>query len=144
MGKLLKIKEKNKRGFTVTELLVSIFVLTIGIVGVANSIPMAARIQKTGQAAASAVLLAQSKMEDVISESYDEISTGTVSEAYGFSSHSPSFRRTTQISTFNPNNPSIAPAQDLGIKKIIVSVFWKSPLSISEKEVKLVTLFADK
>lgn len=140
----LKIILKGNAGFTIIELLVSIFILTIGIIGVVNSVPMSMQIQKTGQMTASAIQLGQAKIEQVISESYDDISTGTVSEAYGFSTHFPSFRRRTEITSFNPNNPGVAPPQDMGIKKISVSVFWKSPLSIMEKEAKLVTLFAQR
>ena len=137
-------KNLKKNGFTITELLVAIFVLAIGILAVLQAVPFAAQIQKSSQMATVAVQLCQGKMEEIISLSYDEIISGNTDEAYGFDSEFPSFRRRTEISYFDPNNPTVVPGGDLGIKKINVIVYWKSPMQIQEKQVKIATLFAER
>lgn len=130
------------RGFTIIELLISIFVLTVGIVAVLYIFPLGTQIQKSSQMTTVAVQLSQGKIEETISKSYAEIITGIVEEDYGFISNFSSYKRKTEVSYFDPGNPPTPPASDLGIKKIQVTVFWRSPLGISEKEVKLITLIA--
>lgn len=134
----------QSKGFTIIELIISIFILTVGISAVLYMFPLGTQVQKSSQMATVAIQLSQGKMEEIISKSYSEIVPGTVEEDYGFDSDFNSYRRQTEISYFDPENPQIVPGSDLGIKKIQVTVFWRSPLEISEKEIKLVTLFARK
>jgi len=134
----------RSESFTIIELIISVFILTVGISAVLYMFPIGTQIQKASQMATVAIQLSQGKMEEIISKSYGEIVTGSVEEDYGFDSDFSSYRRETEISYFNPENPQIVPVSDLGIKKIQVTVFWRSPLGISEKEIKLITLFARK
>ncbi len=134
----------RSESFTIIELIISVFILTVGISAVLYMFPIGIQIQKASQMATVAIQLSQGKMEEIISKSYGEIIAGTVEEDYGFDSDFSSYRRETEISYFNPENPQIVPVSDLGIKKIQVTVFWRSPLGISEKEIKLITLFARK
>ena len=136
------IPERSLTGFTLIELLVAIFVLTVGIVWILQAFPFGTGLQKASEMQTTAIELCQAKMEEIISHSYDELSLGTVEEGYGFDPTSPAFKRKTEVSYFDPQNPSTPPLQDLGIKKIETFVFWRSPFSVSEKEVKLATLIA--
>ncbi|MDP2663904.1 MAG: prepilin-type N-terminal cleavage/methylation domain-containing protein [bacterium] len=133
-----------KKGFTLIELLIAIFVLSVGLVAVLQAFPMGAYIQKTAQMTTTAVHISQDKMEEVISWQYAEIIVGETNEVYGFDADNPSFRRETEVSYFDPNNPGVPPAEDSGIKKVRISVFWHSHLGLLEKEVKIATLIARK
>jgi len=130
------------RGFTIIESLISIFVLTVGIVAVLYIFPLGSQIQQSNQMATIAVQLSQGKIEEIISKSYGEISVGVTEEDYGFDSNFSSHKRKTEVNYFDPGNPQIPASNDLGIKKIEVTVFWRSPSEVSEKEVKLATLIA--
>lgn len=133
---------QSEKSFTIIELLIAIFVLAVGLVAALYAFPLGTQIQKSSQMATVAAQLAQAKTEEIISEGYDEISLGIIEEPYGFDSNFSSYRRKTEVSYFDPDNPQVPPASDLGIKKAEVSVFWRSPLGVSEKEVKLATLIA--
>lgn len=131
---------KNNKGFTLIESLVAVFILSVGIVAVLQAFPLGTYIQKTSQLSTIALVLSQGKMEETISLSYSNLLIGTIEEDYDSNSDFPSFRRLTKISYFDPDNPSIVPGSDLGIKKIEITVFWRSHLGVLEKEVKLATL----
>ena len=137
---------KFKKGFTLIEVLVAIFVLTVGIVAVLQAFPLGTYIQKSSQMTTVAIQLSQAKLEELVSKSYDDslLSVGTTTESYGTVSGFSSYKRTTRINYYDPNNPSQIPVADLGIKKIEITVFWKSPLGVAEKEAKIATLFSQK
>ena len=132
------------RGFTIIESLISIFVLTVGIVAVLYIFPLGSQIQQSNQMATIAVQLSQGKIEEIISKSYGEISVGIIEEDYGFDSNFSSHKRKTEVNYFDPGNPQIPASNDLGIKKIEVTVQWQSPLRLGEKSVNLITLIAEK
>ncbi len=137
---------KFKKGFTLIEVLVAIFVLTVGIVAVLQAFPLGTYIQKSSQMTTVAIQLSQAKLEELISKSYDDslLFVGTTTESYGTVSGFSSYKRTTRINYYDPNSPSQIPVADLGIKKIEITVFWKSPLGVAEKEAKIATLFSQK
>lgn len=135
---------ENLGGFTLIESLIAIFVLVVGIVAVLQAFPLGAHIQKSSQMTTTAIQLNQEKLEEIISRSYSDIPLGETLEPYGFNPNFSSFRRKTEITYFDPNNPTVPPAGDLGIKKIEVWVFWRSPFGVAEKEIKLATLFAQR
>ncbi len=137
---------KFQRGFTLIELLVAIFVLAVGIVAVLQAFPLGTSIQKSSQMTTVAIQLSQAKLEEILSKSYDDplLSISTTAESYGTIPDFSSYKRITKVNYYDPNNPSQTPATDLGIKKIEITVFWKSPLGITEKEVKIATLFSQR
>ncbi len=133
------------KGFTLIETMVAVFVLAVGIAGVLYMFPLGARLAKSGQMSSMATALAQAKMEEEISRSYDELSVATTTEAYGFDETLPAFKRETNIVCVDPNlnlSEVVDCSPDPGIKKIKVTVFWKSPLGVSEKSINLVSLIA--
>ncbi|MFH1582201.1 MAG: prepilin-type N-terminal cleavage/methylation domain-containing protein [bacterium] len=135
---------KYDKGFSLVESLIAVFILSVGIVAVLQAFPLGTYIQKTAQLSTTALAISQGKMEETISLPYSSILIGTNEEDYGSNSDFPSFRRLTEISYFDPENPEILPESDLGIKKIEITVFWKSHLGILEKEVKIATLITKK
>ena len=121
---------KLVKGFTIIELLISIFVLTVGILGILLMFPTAIRVEKSSQMASIASYLGQAKIEQIISQPYDEIASST--EDYGVISGFQPYKRITEINYFDPVN-STTTGEDLGIKKIDITVFWQPPFGITEK-----------
>ncbi len=138
------MKIQSEKAFTLIEVLIAIFILTIGIVAVLQLFPLGVNLQNASQMASISSQLGQAQMEEIISKSYNEISLGTTQESYGFDSSFPFHKRETTVSLFDPNNPGVPPAEDLGIKKIEITVFWDSPFNLVEKEVKIATLITRK
>jgi len=131
----------RNEGFTLIELLIAIFVLVVGIIAVLQAFPLGMHLEKSAQMMTIAIQLGQEKLEETISKSYSEVSIGVFEETYGFYPNFSSFKRKTEINYFDPNNPGTPPVADSEIKKIEVTVFWHSPLGITEKQIKLATLF---
>lgn len=140
------------RGFTLIEVLITIFLLTVGVVGVLAMFPLGTQTTKSAQMASQASHLGQFKIEEMVSKSYDDpaLSIGTTTEDYGtvpdFSFH----KRVTSVNCVRPDNLSETECNyDLvsdpdPMKKIEVTVYWKSSLGITERNVKLTSLIAKK
>jgi prepilin-type N-terminal cleavage/methylation domain-containing protein len=135
---------KKQKGFTLIELLIAIFILTVGILTVSQSFPLGVYIQKSAQMDTVANQLCQTKIEDFFTLSYGEIPLGTAEESYGLIVSFPSYKRRTEISYFDPSNPSVPSAIDLGIKKIKITVFWHSPMGVTDKKVIITNLIAER
>jgi len=137
------ISRQSVKSFTLIELLIAIFILTVGIVGILYMFPMGTRIGKFAQMASVATQLGQAKMEEIISKSYDDISSSI--EAYGEIPDFEAYKRVTIVSCFDSNGSGLTPdCPDTGIKKIEVNVSWKSPLGVTEKNINLTSLIAQR
>jgi len=141
---LINMKNQFKKSFSLVELLIAIFVLTIGILAVVQAFPFGVQIQKSAQMDTVANQLCQSKMEEISSLSYGEIVLGTSEENYGSIASFLSYKRRAEISYFDPNNPSVPPGADSGVKKIKITVFWRPPIGTSEKQVFVTNLIAQR
>jgi len=136
---------KKTEGFTLIELLVAAFILTVAISGVLSSFPLGAKIGNSAQLSSVASQLAQAKIEEIISKSYDEIATGTETEAYGVISDFPRYKRVTEVSCYDPNGSVLSPnCPDVGIKKINVVLYWKFSLGVAERSFNIATLVVKK
>ena len=128
------------RSFTLIEVIIAIFILGTGIVAVLSIFPMGTQIQKSAQMASTASQLGQAKMEELISKSYGEISVATTTEAQ-LDSPFESYKRVTKVNYWDPVNSTITDS-DSGIKKIEITVSWKSPLGVTEKSININSLIA--
>lgn len=129
------------KGFTLLEVMVAILVLTIGIVAVLQVFPLALNIEKLSQMETQGMLLCQEKIEEIISKAYQDVAVGIEIED-PLSSPFKEFSRETKISYVDSNLATTT--SDLGLKKIEVMVWWKSPLKMGEKNVKITSLIAEK
>lgn len=128
-------------GFTLLEVMIAILILTIGIVIVLQIFPLGFSVEKGSQMKSQAVLLAQEKIEVINSKAYQDIVVATTSED-SLASPFERFSRQTEISYVDADlQPSLA---DTGLKKIEVTVSWKSSLPLGGKTVTLITLVAEK
>ena len=136
------MKIQNSKGFTLIELMVAIFILTAGIVAVLSAFPLGVRIGKSAEMTTVATQLGQAKMEEIISKSYGDISSGTTTEDYGEISDFPSYKRITQVSYYDPVN-STTTESDLRIKKIKVTVSWELLLGAYKPSIDVINLIAE-
>lgn len=127
------------KGFTLLEAVIAVFILTIGIIGVFQAFPLSIQTEKTAKMDTIAAQLAQEKIEEILSKSFNEISSeATTTLNIPFQA----FSRSVEVSCYDPNGSLPPNCPDTGIKKITVTVLWKSFLGISEKKFKISTFFS--
>lgn len=131
----------SNAGFTILEAMIAISILVIGIVAVLQIFPLALNIEKLNQMETQAVFLAQEKIEEKASWSYQDIQVTTETEN-SLPSPFERFSRETKVIYVDSNLATTT--SDLGLKKIEVTVQWQSPLRLGEKSVNLITLIAEK
>lgn len=134
----------DSKGFTLVEAAIAIFIITIGIVGVLQMFPLSIQTETLAKMTTIASQLGQEKIEEIISTSYDDIATGTIAEAEvsGFTA----FKRVTKVSCVNPSLEEVAcnysDDDPNPVKKITITMYWKSPLGVTEKSLKIATLIS--
>lgn len=72
--------QKNSNGFTLVEMLMAMLVMTVGLLGLLQSVQLAYRQSLLDRVRDEAVLLAEEKMHDWRRESYQNISSSLKSE----------------------------------------------------------------
>lgn len=132
---------ESDRGFTMIELIIAIFILSVGILTVFLMFPLGIQIMKSSEMATTGTQLGQEKIEEVISCSYEAVSIGVTTES-PLPSPFGAYRRETEVSYVDPALGLQEVVTDKGVKRIEVTVFWKSPLGIAEKSIKIETLIS--
>jgi|SRR3989338_6106036 len=132
-------------GFTLIEATVAILILIVGLLAVIQFFPFGLRIIGDSQSLTVASNLALSKIEEFQSLNYEEIGTGTVEPKQRLSADPADYlyhyQRQTLVETIDADfNPS---ASDVGLKKIVVTVFWRSPIGSTEKFTQINSIVAD-
>ena len=130
-------------GFTLIELAVAIFILAVAITAVLGIFPLGLQIVKFSETATVATHLANAKIEEVISTPYKEIPLGTTTEP-ALPAPFQGYARETRVSYVDPSLNFQESGGDTGIKKIEITVSWKSSLKISNKNIKITTLISEK
>jgi len=136
----------NKKGFTIIEVIVAVFILAVGIVAVLNMFPLGIQMARSSQMASVAVHLGQEKIEEMLSDTYNNLIEGTATEEYGSIPGFEGHKRKTNINCVNYENLlEVSCDYDLTndpepLKKIEVEVFWRSSLVAAEKSINLVGL----
>ncbi len=138
------------RGITLIEIIITIFVLSVGLIAILQMLPLGTYLMKSGEMATKAAQLGQGRMEEEISNGYDNISVGVVTEDYGEIADFSSFKIVTTVDCLRASDLSVAscdydPAGDPHpMKKIEVTVYWKNPLGLAEKNLNLFSLISKK
>lgn len=145
------IKKNNNKSFTIIESLLAIFILIIGFVSVSQLFPLALRTEKSAEMSTRATELAKSKIEELISKSYDEVkcqaSNPPCEQTENPSAEDSAFRRKVSIIYIDPQNnfqEPDPPSTDTGIKKIEVTMFWQSAMGIGESNIQIAILMVRK
>lgn len=137
-----------KKGFTLIEVLIAVFLLTVGIVGVMTMFPLGVQTAKSSQMASVGNFLAQEKFEQLISKSYDDpqLTPGFIIEDYGDITGFEFYKRETMVSCVRSGDLSEdvcdydLTGDPTPMKKVEVEIFWRSSLGVTEKSIKLAGL----
>lgn len=133
---------KNLVGLGLIEVIISLTVLVVGILGVLRAFPGGLAVEKNLAHAAIAAQLAQARAEDLLALSYGEIGVGLIENQVrleaGPADPFYNFRRSTQVAWVDADlNPSTS---DLGLKKITVTIFSPGSFGSAGREHALILL----
>jgi len=136
--------KKKFKGFSLVEAIVAIAVLGVGVVGALKVFPASIVTSSISRERTTATNLTQAKIEEVISRDYDEIGTGTIEPKARISSdpNNPFYQYWRQVNVTLVNDNLANSDIDLGLKKIIVTVFWTQ--EGQEKNISIPTLMTNK
>jgi type IV pilus modification protein PilV len=129
----------QQKGMTLIEVMVSLLILSIGILGVFQAFPAAVKREGAAKNNSTASYLAQGQIESLLSYAYNDtalsVGTTTTSTASGYQIQ-------TNIRYVNPLDNLNSTTTDLGIKKIKVKVFWGQ--DVPDQTVEIATLYSQK
>ncbi|MFA6393378.1 MAG: type II secretion system protein [Patescibacteria group bacterium] len=136
----------NQKGITILEIMVSMMVVALAFTGIMQSFPLGLSINREAENATLASFLAQSKIEELHSLSYEAIIPGVIEEKHRLSENQNNylynFQRRTE-SWFVDGNLAIS-AADTGLIKITVTVYYTDALFKGEKSYSVSTLIAQR
>jgi type IV pilus modification protein PilV len=124
-------KKDKENGFTLIEVLIAVFILSVGLLGMASLTVGIINGNKFSNDLTTATILAQDKMEDIRRLGYSGTSatTTTITENYNSITNYTAFKRVTVTTVGSP-----AP----GMKTITVTAFWQG--AVKEHSVELKTI----
>ena len=144
MKRFVRADRSAQRGFTLAEVLVATFVLSIGLVAVATGFQYATSGVETGRGETTATFLAEQRLEQLRAIAVKDftsatLNAGTTTEAYGTIASGAAYRRVTTIAD-NPGGVCAA-----NCKRVQVTVFYRPVTSRGqldqERQVDLITMF---
>ncbi|MBW1698731.1 MAG: prepilin-type N-terminal cleavage/methylation domain-containing protein [Deltaproteobacteria bacterium] len=119
---------KKDSGFTLVEVLVTMVILAIALLGMAALLAGIMQGNTYSNMVTTATTLAQEKLEEVRRIGYSGVESGE--ENYGDITDFPLFKRTTNVTSDSPA---------AGMKTVTVTVYWNS----NNKSVELKTILTD-
>ena len=129
------LKSIKNKGISEIEAVLAVAILSIGILSAVTLFPLALKISKNAEEETVAANLAQAKIEEIFSLGYENTPTGTIETRHRLATDPAnpfySYERQT-VSQFVDGDLNNS-ATDLGLKKIVVTIFWHTPhLNISK------------
>jgi type IV pilus modification protein PilV len=110
-------KFHNEYGFTLTEVLIAMVVLAIGLLGLARLNIAVIRGNVSGKQLTVATTLAQDRIEEIQRRGYTNANTAAGTQAYGTIADYPAYKR---VTTINANTPAT------NMITATVTVFWNA------------------
>lgn len=139
------LKFSNK-GISLIEAVVSIGIILIVIIAIAQIFPLALKINNHASQETIAVNLSQAKLEEMFSLGYENIVNGIIEPKHRLSSDpaNPFYKyfRETKVEFVDINLDSSIDAT--GLKKITATTYWDSPIFKTQKNISLVLLISKK
>ncbi|MDP3995465.1 MAG: prepilin-type N-terminal cleavage/methylation domain-containing protein [Patescibacteria group bacterium] len=120
---------QDNRGITLIEVLLSVTLLSVGILGLLQAFPRATEAQYALEREVIANHLAQEKLESFMQLAYEDVALGTLENNVAVEPDPQSpfhpFMRTTTVQYVDENlSPS---GSDAGLKRITVVISWAHP-----------------
>lgn len=140
----------QKNAFTLIELLLAVFILSLGLLGIIQAFILGTQISKINKMSTISSELIQEKLEEEISRGYDALTVGTTTENYGSIADYSAFKRIKKTVCVRSSDLAEADCNyDLvnnpdPLKKISVTVSWQFPFEILSKEIKAETYISKK
>ena len=131
------------KGLTLIEIAVGIAIISFGVIFIISAFPLGVMISNSNEKSNISLFLASTKIEEIISQIYDETDEGVLTEDFGEILEFPQYKRILEVECFNPNleTGDCSLGEDFGIKKITVVVSHKL---LTKRNVTLTTLFVKK
>lgn len=138
-------KEKTKKSFSLIEVLLAVFILEIGLLGISTFYAYSHKIAKMARNQTIATNLAQGVLDEQIAKSYDSPELITVNRtAYSTVPNNP-FQGFDKEITITCINASLGDLNCLDpnahMKKVIVTIYWTE--DNSNRSVQLAVIKAD-
>ena len=137
---------KNKSGVGLIEIIISISILSIGILGLLQAFPRGTKAMRALELETIANHLAQERIEEFAADSYDDIAVGILESQVRVESDtsSPFYRFKRSVVVGFVDEDLIVSAEDIGLKKINVTIEWQRPLDGADDSASLITLISEK
>jgi len=119
-----KSKWFAKQGLTLLEVVIALFIFGLAILAIPQYFATAKKLLEVSRQNSIAINLARATVEEILAQSYEEISVGQTNwEDYSSDPQSPyaSYQKRLIIETVDSN---LAPSSDVGLKKITVEISW--------------------
>jgi type II secretory pathway pseudopilin PulG len=121
---------KQNKGIGLIEIILSISILSVGILGIISAFPRATAIQRSLELNTIANHLAQETMESYNAIAYEDIAVGVLENNLAIDTDTSSpffpFAKTTIVDLLDSN---LAVTQtDTGLKQITTTISWSHPL----------------
>jgi prepilin-type N-terminal cleavage/methylation domain-containing protein len=127
----MKITNDNQ-GFSLVEVLVSVFIVTVALLAIIKIFPFGMQINKASENLTVANGLAQSKIEQLTSMAYDDLNVGTIEPRTHVPDSNSIYERQSVINYLNSNLQTTT--TDQGLKKITVTIYWPSAIQGAESK----------
>jgi len=131
-------------GFSLIEIMVALAILIIAFISLTQVFPFGLSINKEAENSTIASYLAQEKIEELFSLEYDNINLGTIETKHRLADDSASylyyFQRQTAVSYVDGELNVVG--EDMGIKKISVTIYFTNAISKTEKNYNITTLIS--
>ncbi len=138
----MRSPKRGRRGFTLLEMLLTMIVIAVGMMGVMQLFENAARGALQADLNGIATVLAREKLEriavDKVRDGYAAIDAGDYPQE-NFSEEFSPYVRTTEIIEVSGDD-LVTPEADSGFKRVAVTVRWGGQLS---ERITIATIFAD-
>ena len=142
----MQMKLNNfQKSFSLLEVMIAVFVLVLGILAVIQAFPISINVRGEAKRKTVAAHLAQGKIEEIQSYTYDNIEIGTTTEDYGSIAEFENYKRVTAVKYNYVEGSNLKKAtSDQGLKKIEVTIYWEKPIKEGEDKFKIATLVSER
>ena len=133
------MKNYFEKGFTLTEVIVAMGIFSIGVLGIFSFFTYSSQTIRVARSETTGSNLANGFLEEELAKSYGELIPGTSAKTrVSDNPASPYYNYQKQIEITLIDSDLNNSVTDLGLKKIIISIFW--PQGSYEKSIQSATI----